>query len=295
MKKVNNIVYRFRLKLLLLRNSIYRKTHTFINELIIVSSDKYKNKVKEDINLCYYLMKNGINSEIKSWKEIDSKSNIVIRSVWGYQHELEEFNKFLSKRKGITINDVDILNKNISKKEQYDLFQKYDIDCIDTKFVYKKEDIKIKNKSVIKPIVSASGNKTYIVNDIKDVDKIEDINNGYMLQPFIEEINNGEYSIILFDHNIKYGIIRYPGVFTKQQSVEYVDKSALSEDIINIVINVNKIIEYKNSCFARVDIVDNKVIEIELLDPQLFLETIPDKDLRKEMYGELVDCLKKKL
>ena len=295
MKKFKNIIYRCRLKGLLLRNNIYRKNHKFDNELIIASSDKYVNRIKEDINLCYYLMKDGINSRIMSYKDIKCSSNVIVRSVWGYQNDLDNFNNFITHRDGITINSTSIIENNISKENQYKLFKKYDIDCIDTKFIYDKKDIVIDKKSVLKPIISASGNNTYIINDIKDVDKIEDINRGYMLQPFIEDINNGEYSIILFNNEIMYGIKRYPGVFTNRQSVEYINKDNIDKDIINIIKKVNKIDEYKDYCFMRVDIVDNMVLELELVDPQLFIETIPNEDLRIDIYKRLVNCIKDKL
>ena len=278
MKKIKNIIYKLRLKLLLFRNFLYRKLNKYDKRIIIASSNKYVNKVKEDINLCYYLLKNGIYSEIKDWKNISDDENIIIRSVWGYQNEIDEFNKFLSNRKGITINSVDILNKNINKKEENELFKKYNISCIDTQFVYDIKDIDIKEKSVLKPIISASGNNTYIVNSNDDIK--EDLSKGYMVQPYIEEINNGEYSIILFEKELVYGIRRYPGIFTNRQS------------IIN---DINKIDEYNDYVFMRVDIVDNKVIEIELLDPQLFIETIPNKNKRIDIYVKLVNIIRERL
>jgi glutathione synthase/RimK-type ligase-like ATP-grasp enzyme len=291
MKKIKNIIYKLRLKLLLFRNFLYRKLNKYDKRIIIASSNKYVNRVKEDINLCYYLLKNGIYSEIKDWKNISNDENIIIRSVWGYQNEIDDFNEFLANRKGITINSVDILNKNISKKEQYEIFKKYNISCIDTQFVYDIKDIDIKEKSVIKPIISASGNNTYIVNSNDDIK--EDLSRGYMVQPYIEEINNGEYSIILFDKELLYGIRRYPGIFTNRQSVEYI--SDIDDNIKSIINDINKIDEYNDYVFMRVDIVDNKVIEIELLDPQLFIETIPDKSKRIDIYIKLVNCIKDKL
>jgi len=291
MKKIKNIIYKLRLKLLLFRNFLYRKLNKYDKRIIIASSNKYVNKVKEDINLCYYLLKNGIYSEIKDWKNISDDENIIIRSVWGYQNEIDDFNKFLSNRKGITINSVDILNKNISKKEQYELFKKYNISCIDTQFVYDIKDIDIKEKSVLKPIISASGNNTYIVNSNDDIK--EDLSKGYMVQPYIEKINNGEYSIILFEKELVYGIRRYPGIFTNRQSVEYI--SDIDDNIKSIINDINKIDEYNDYVFMRVDIVDNKVIEIELLDPQLFIETIPDKNKRIDIYVKLVNIIRERL
>ena len=92
MKKIKNIIYKLRLKLLLFRNFLYRKLNKYDKRIIIASSNKYVNKVKEDINLCYYLLKNGIYSEIKDWKNISNDENIIIRSVWGYQNEIDDFN-----------------------------------------------------------------------------------------------------------------------------------------------------------------------------------------------------------
>ena len=293
MKKIKNCIYKLRIKLLIFRNFIYRKTRKFGNNLVIASSDKYVNKVKEDINLCYYLMKSGIDCEIKSWKNIDKDENVIIRSVWGYQDEVDSFKEFLNNRKGITINSLDIINKNISKKEQYDLFKKYDVNCIDTKFVYDIKDVNINGKSVIKPIISASGNKTFIVENIEDVQKVEDINKGYMVQPYIKDVQNGEYSVILLDKEIMYGIKRYPGIFTDKCSVEYVNQ--LDDNISEICNKVNGIKEYEDYVFMRIDIVDNKVIEVELLDPQLFIETIPDRELRNNIYKKFVTCIEKRL
>ena len=44
-----------------------------------------------------------------------------------------------------------------------------------------------------------------------------------------------------------------------------------------------------------VDIVNNMVLELELVDPHLFIETIPTEKERIDVYKRLVNCIKDKL
>ena len=69
-----------------------------------------------------------------------------------------------------------------------------------------------------------------------------------------------------------------------------------------IIDNVKKVIsidEYKKAVFMRVDFVkdgsDYKVMEVELVDPNLFIETISDLAVKDAVYTELVFSVKKLL
>ena len=69
-----------------------------------------------------------------------------------------------------------------------------------------------------------------------------------------------------------------------------------------IIDNVKKVIsidEYKEAVFMRVDFVkddnDYKVMEVELVDPNLFIETISDLAVKDAVYTELVFSVKKLL
>ncbi len=47
----------------------------------------------------------------------------------------------------------------------------------------------------------------------------------------------------------------------------------------------------------RIDLVKEdkyKVLEIELTDPDLFIETIPQKSLREDIYKEIIKSIKQK-
>lgn len=59
---------------------------------------------------------------------------------------------------------------------------------------------------------------------------------------------------------------------------EYISINNLDKDIIDTVNNIILIKEYKEAVFMRIDfILDNncyKVMEVELVDPNLFIETV---------------------
>ena len=82
----------------------------------IVSCDKWKDKIKEDLLLQKELLKNGIDAEIISWqnKNIDySEYNcLILRSVWGYQDDYENFKEwllFIKENNLIMFNNVNII------------------------------------------------------------------------------------------------------------------------------------------------------------------------------------------
>ena len=185
---------------------------------------------------------------------------------------------------------------NIDKKKQYQILKENDISTIDTIFLDNIKEYKYNGeKIVIKPAISASGDNTFIINNVNDLENIKNLNN-IMIQPFIDGVNDGEVSVIVIDKKIKYGIKRFPGVFTKYKKEEYISINDLIKEIINTVNNIILIKEYKEAVFMRIDfILDNncyKVMEVELVDPNLFIETINDSKLKDEVYKSFVKAIK---
>lgn len=306
MKKIKNILFKISLLIQRLRNTIYRRTHKFNKSITIVSSSKYKNKVKEDLKLEYYLLKNEVNAKIKSWEE-DINDNVIIRSTWGYQNNLDKYTKFINNLSKKVINPKKIILDNMDKEKQYKLFIKHKLPHIDTTFIKNVNDLQnldISEKTVLKPCISASGQNAFLIKTKKDLNKAietykeKNINN-IMIQPFIKNIKDGELAIVVIDNKIEYAIIRFPGIFTKAQSLRYIYLEELDQTIIDLVEKIIKIKEYKDTTFMRIDLIKiddiYKILEIELLDPQLYIETIPDKKERKKVYQEFAKAIKKKL
>lgn len=296
MSNLRNKIFKFRVKLLYLTNSF---KYLFIKgaTVNIVSSAKYKNKIKEDLILQKYLLKEGYSSKIVAWEDNKYADVNIIRSVWGYHHDIDEFLSYINDID--TINDNKIIRENIDKKKQFELLEKNNISRIDTLFLDNISDYKYSSKKVVvKPVVSASGENTFVINKESDLNKVKKLNN-IMIQPYISSISDGEISVIAINGKIKYAIKRFPGVFTEYKKEEYIPAFDLDKTIIDNVKKVISIDEYKKAVFMRVDFVkdgsDYKVMEVELVDPNLFIETISDLAVKDAVYTELVFSVKKLL
>ena len=284
-------------------NRLYVKfnKNKFDKRIAIVSCDKWLGKVREDELLKFELNKLLVGVDIVSWQDnsvdYSEYDAVIIRSLWGYQDYIEEFMNYLKKlqkEKVKVFNDVEILKGNLNKYEQFKILDKYEIPHIETFFFEKDEIDKISETAksykdlVVKPIISGSGNNTFIisntikknninVDDINDKfkDVLNDVNNYLMVQPFVKEIDNGEISIVLIDNKISHMVVRNTSVFNDKGSILVLGLESMDDRMKFIVNSCSKIKEYANALYMRVDLVkindDYKVMELELVEPQLFM------------------------
>lgn len=289
----------------------------------IVSCNKWKNKVLEDVKLKYYLAKAHVKADIVSWEEnIDytKYDAIIIRSVWGF--EIESFKKWLkSVNKQVKIiNKYDLINNTFSKKNQFDILDKYNVLHIPTKTLKSDMNI-IKNvnkiwdahysnsdKIVVKPDISESGNNTFILakeENIKNRITLDELSKKFanqdvlLIQPFIPEVNNGEISVILFNKKVSHAILRYSGVFTVKRFCSEILVNDLPKEILEITNKIINIKEFEGFTYIRLDFIkkdnDYLVLEVELIDPFLFLNSIIDKKKQKDVYKLFVNEIKNEL
>lgn len=298
----------------------------------IVSTDTLKNKLKDDLYLKYALNKQNVDVDIISWedKKVDYNKYqiIVVRSIWGYQNKISEFNDWIDMlfRKKIPVfNNIDLIRGNYNKFIQYNILLKNNIPCIDTKFIFLKDiksDIKtiidslIDESSiyVIKPIVSGSGNNSFLIShnvvarknylDLSLIDDhffqiIKENNNGIMLQPFIDTIDEGELSLIYIDHAFSHAIIRNTSIFNNNYGNKFLDIDQIDPEAIALGNKISEISEYKEYLYLRIDLLKYRnhycVIEVELLDPCLFFSVIKDKKIRNDKINNFATAISNKL
>lgn len=311
-----------RIKFYLFRTwvNIYAKTHKYSTYIGIVSCNAWKNKVYEDIAIKYYLNRQGYGVDIISYEEENDYSKykaLIIKSIWGFQKNKQTFDKFIaevSKNKIPLYNSVEIISNNYNKEKQFKLLDKYHIKHIDTIFIDNNSNIeknikeiwqsKFNNydKLVIKPVVSESSADTYIISlkefgkntiTLKDVkDKYQNVNYSLMLQPFIKEVKDGEYSVICFSNKLSHVIKRCVSIFGEKPYIKYIEKETIDNNMLDTVNKICSIEEYKNNLYMRIDLVkaneEYQVMEVELLDPQLFLNSITSKHCKKEAYQTFI-------
>ena len=178
---ISNKIKSTKFRLFKIKNkvTVLLNKRNFTNNIAIISCNKFKNKVKEDLYLKHSLNKMNVNAEIVSWedKSIDFKKYdaLIIKSIWGYDNNLDEFNKWLNyiEKNNIKIfNSIEIIRNNFDKEKQFSILDKYNINHIETIFINKDDTTEIEkmlkkyNKIVIKPSISESGKNTYIINDL---------------------------------------------------------------------------------------------------------------------------------
>ncbi len=314
---MNRIIKKVKFKLIKLKikiNDLLNKNKYKIS-IAIVSCDKWKNKVLEDLMLKYYFNKKGIKAEIISYEKCNNlkKYNaIIIRSIWGF--DKNKFNEFLRQVKNenvLIFNNIETIKANYDKYDQYKLLDKYEIKHIPTHFLEFDKDFKESVKKiweekfseytnlVIKPSISESGNNTFCISDINDLDKcnFNTLNKSkLMIQPFIKEIKNGEISTILINHEYSHSVIRHPGVFDNNHNITYIEN--VDKKLLDIVKKIDSLDEFKDYLYLRIDFIKVKdeylVLEIEMIDPMLFINFIDKKD-RKKYYDLIVDEFMKKV
>lgn len=271
----------------------------------IISCDKWMNKITEDLLLKQELMNNNINAEIISWQDMTidySKFDcLILRSAWGYQDKYLEFKEWLQmiKNKNILLlNYPDIIINNIQKNKQFNILKKNNIPFISTSFVYSEADLlerlALNTLTVIKPIISGSGKNTYLINQ-NDPSNLRNIlnglknifiqnDNGIMIQPYFNGIENGEYSCIFIDGINTHNMLRFPGVFSEKKRPIYL--SSVPNCVKKIANDVSKLEEFSGYLYMRVDIVlqdGNPIImEVELAEPDLLFKYIENDSVRNQ-------------
>lgn len=270
-----------------------------IDVAILVSQKYNKNPYADDIALKKSLEGNGYTAQIVAWDDerIDFKSFklAIIRSCWDYDERVYEF---LVRMESISkycklINNLETIEAN-SNKYYLKGLESRGVRIVPTEFANTTAHAKtaLKNlfkdrfsdRVVIKPVVSASGRDTYLL-DRDDEDSIikraaailkkKDV----MLQPYISTIETiGEKSTVVIDGLPVYTMLKKPasgnflvheyhgGTYTETQ-IGSIEKAFVKQIISTFP---------ERPVYMRVDyLFDQKgkpmLLELELIEPNLYL------------------------
>ncbi|MEO6580459.1 MAG: hypothetical protein ABIN83_04840 [Sphingomicrobium sp.] len=136
---------------------------------------------------------------------------------------------------------------------------------------------------VVKPAISGGAVGTYRLRADDPIP--QDVGGKRMLiQPFQPTIAGGEWSIILFDGEFSHAVIKTPapGDFRVQPHLGGVDKYAAAPHGAVDLAKACLAAAPDKALYARVDMIASssgalKLMELELIDPALFLHHAPDK------------------
>jgi glutathione synthase/RimK-type ligase-like ATP-grasp enzyme len=149
----------------------------------------------------------------------------------------------------------------------------------------------------VKPCISAGAQNTLIVNKDNLNERIEEIGQllkaeDYIVQPFVKEIKNGEWSFLFFNSQYSHCSLKTPKKddFRVQHyhggTISYPTPSPLHIEQAGTYLKSLP----QSTLYARVDgvIVNNsfELMELELIEPYLFLNS--DKNLLENYYQALM-------
>lgn len=223
-----------------------------------------------------------------NWKQFDA---VVIRSTWNYHLKPTDFQQWLNRLNEMQIpvfNDTNTIRWNMNKAYLFEMkalivpsfkAHKDNIrDCLDFFHSYNSK------KAVVKPFISASANRTLLLDTVSAEVLSEYLTDSpQLLQPYFPEVAaEGEWSLLFFNGNFSHAVLKRPasGDFRVQSdfggSAEVLPAPTGSIDTARAILATLE----TTPLYARVDgIVRNKtfyLMELELIEPELFIKLIPE-------------------
>lgn len=260
----------------------------------------------EDSELLFFLQEKGLEIEPVVWNDetINWKTYaiILIKSPWDYHENISFFYTWLEKIDALGIrmlNPIEIIKWNSNKRYLADIFTA-GLPVIQSIYLDKGTQIPTDNslfcqlntnKIVIKPCISAGANNTFIVEEATIAKQSTAINlllstDEYIVQPFIKEVSEGEWSFIFFNGQYSHCTLKVPKVGDFRVQHHHGGSILYPEPKSKYIQEAEKYVQEfaKGTLYARVDgiLIDDMLflMEIELIEPYLLLNSDTEKQER---------------
>ena len=242
------------------------------------------------------LERGGITVEPRPWSDPGDLTgfDLVMPLVaWGYQTDALRWAALLDRLEGlaaVTVNPIPLLRWNSHKSYLEELGAK-GIATVPTMLVEELDEgalaearSRFGDDLVIKPPISASAYGTHRLTRGDQV-PVEAAGRAMMVQPFLRSVmEEGEYSLMLFDGEYSHSIIKRakPGDYRVQPHLGGTEVACPVPDGALEVATAALDAAPADAAYARVDLIrlaDGTlgVIELELIEPSLWLEHAPDR------------------
>ena len=234
-----------------------------------------------------------------AWDEFDT---VIIRSCWDYPPLIAEFLDVLEQINQATrlANPIELVRWNLSKSYLRDL-EAEGVGIVPTLWADDLDESSLmacldrleSSAMVIKPLVGANGEDTFCISRSADSATIEKVvrlfqNRAHMVQPFMSKvIAEGEFSLFYFNGHYSHAILKTPAKseFRSQEERGATVKAARPEARLlqrgrQTMDNVSPVPLYARIDFVRDDDGDFRVMELELIEPSLYLRMHPEAPIR---------------
>jgi glutathione synthase/RimK-type ligase-like ATP-grasp enzyme len=237
----------------------------------------------------------GFEVEPRPWTEAGNLSefDLVMPLVaWGYHLDPPRWHAFLDRleRDGSkSLNPVPLLRWNSDKRYLAELGQK-GLAVIPTRLVEALDEASLAearaeygDQLVIKPPISAAADGTHL---LRSRDPLPEASRGrtMMIQPFLRSVaEEGEYSIMLFGGAFSHAIVKRPkaGDYRVQPHLGGTEVPCTAPPGAVELAQAALSAAPSEAAYARVDMVRDDsgelaIIELELIEPSLWLQHAPD-------------------
>ena len=241
------------------------------------------------------LLRAGFSVEARSWTDpgdLAGHDLVTPLVAWGYHFDPARWHALLDRLEAEavrTLNPVPLLRWNSDKRYLAELGRK-GIATIPTRLIESIDEAALDEarsefgeELVIKPPVSAAADGTYL---LRSGDLIPEGSRGraMMVQPFLRSIaTEGEYSLMLFGGQFSHSIVKRPksGDYRVQPHLGGTEHRCEPPPGAIELAKAALAAAPTEAAYARVDMIrDNEgqlaIIELELIEPALWLQHAPD-------------------
>lgn len=274
-----------------------------------LSLDGTGDYVIDDEHAIEPLMELGWQVSTVSWRQTDIPWSdfdiVVIRSTWDYWNDVPAFLDTLERIDSETrlVNRLDLVRWNLVKTYMRDL-QENGIGIVPThwasslqveSFAAFQEELGT-DEIVVKPTVGANGDDAYRVSADDPPERLERIAGIFhkrdcMIQPFMPNIiSEGEYSLFFFAGQYSHAILKTPAEseFRSQEEHGGEIRAVVPEE--KLLLRAHQAVGtlspaplYARIDFVRDDANDFLVMELELIEPSMYLRMDPQAPERFAM------------
>jgi len=268
-----------------------------VKKCAFLTLDEIGDYVIDDEHAIEPLTERGWQVSTVSWRQTNIPWSdfdlVIIRSTWDYWNDVPTFLDTLERinRETKLANRLDLVRWNLVKTYMRDL-EKRGIGIVPTLWArsleadsfakYQKE--LGTDEIVVKPVVGANGDDAFRVSQGDTLERLQSIaarfcNRDCMIQPFMPNIiSEGEYSLFFFSGQYSHAILKTPAESEFRSQEEHggeirsiVPQEKLLKRARQAMDTLSPAPLYARIDFIRNDADDFLVMELELIEPSLYL------------------------
>ncbi|ASZ11224.1 hypothetical protein KTO58_19080 [Chitinophaga pendula] len=254
----------------------------------------------EDSRLLTFLQEKGLDITREIWTDTNvtwtSYDLVLLKSPWDYFDRIQEFYAWLKQLKdaGITmLNTYDTVKWNSDKHYLSDMITA-GFPVIPSQYLEQGTqpdlagffDAFNTDKLIVKPCISGGAKNTIVITRDKIATQSSHVTEllqteAFMVQPFIKEIKEGEWSLLFFNGSFSHAVLKVPKPedFRVQHYHGGIVEARVPDTSLVAAARAFLTRFAPDSLYARVDgIVINDqftLMELELIEPLLFLDSDP--------------------